>query len=411
MKKILIQKPEAPIDSSLHITGSKSISNRALLIRALSGENFRINNLSKSDDTAVLERSLNSKGTDIYDVHHAGTSFRFLTAYLAISKGTQILTGSERMKQRPIGPLVEALRSIGCNIEYVENEGYPPLRIKNFENQVQNKIEIKADISSQFISALCLIAPNLPNGLQINFIGELVSKPYLKMTLKMMVQFGIKSYWENNSVKINHQQYASQEYTVESDWSSASYPISIASTLKHSKLDLSLLYDESLQGDRQIASLISSIGSDIVWHKESISISQKDQVNKEIVYDFIEQPDMFQTIAVLAAVHGIKLKAKGLKTLAIKETDRVNALNTEFNKVGLSLVKSKDSDYEIELHGHLQFDGIPEFNTYQDHRMAMALSIFACVHDVIIVEPEVVSKSYPTYWEHIKKLGFTVKEI
>ncbi len=411
MKKILIQKPEAPIDSSLHITGSKSISNRALLIRALSGENFRINNLSKSDDTAVLERSLNSKGTDIYDVHHAGTSFRFLTAYLAISKGTQILTGSERMKQRPIGPLVEALRNIGCDIKYIENEAYPPLRIKNFENQVQNKIEIKADISSQFISALCLIAPNLPNGLQINFIGELVSKPYLEMTLKMMAQFGIKSFWENNSVKINHQQYTSQEYTVESDWSSASYPLSIASTLKHSKLDLSLLYDESLQGDRQIANLISSIGSDIVWHEESISISQKDQVNKEIAYDFIEQPDMFQTIAVLAAIHGNKLKAKGLKTLAIKETDRVNALNTEFNKLGLSLVKSQDSDYEIELHGHLQFDGIPEFNTYQDHRMAMALSIFACAHDVIIVEPEVVSKSYPTYWEHLKKLGFTVKEI
>ena len=407
MSELILNGPKGPINASIKIGGSKSISKRVLLIRALSQSQFKIDNLSNSDDTSTLLKLLVNGDQDIFDCHHAGTTYRFLTAYLSLQEGEQILTGSDRMKQRPIGPLVDALNSIGADIEYIENDGYPPLRIKSFKKQKSDNIKIKADLSSQFISALCMISPILKNGLKIEFEGELVSKPYLDMTLSIMSTFGVTSQFDNNSVTINSQSYKSQNYLVESDWSSASYHFTIASLLPGSEIRLNHFFKSSLQGDSAIVKMAEAFGVESTFEGSQLIIRSNIGHQSSFSYNYIKQPDLAQTLAVMGAAKNMNLQFNGLKTLRIKETDRINALQNELLKVEVSFQKSVDGQYEFEQLGKININS-PKFETYQDHRMAMAFAPLSILGEIKIMNPTVVSKSYPDFWEHLEKMGFVI---
>lgn len=410
MSGIKISGPLDRVQAELDLSGSKSISNRALLIRALCGQKFNIENLSNSDDTQLLLKALESEDKSMVDVHHAGTSFRFISAYLAIQSGSQIVTGSERMKNRPVGALVEALNAIGADIEYLEKPGYPPLKINAFKGQHTSEISIKANVSSQFISALCMIAPCLPQGLNIELEGELVSRPYLDMTLDIMEFFGAKSHFEGNWIDIPHREYKPKNFIVESDWSSASYHYGICALLPGSRIALRYFYEHSTQGDSEICTMAEHLGVKTSFASDGLILENTGVYSESFDYDYIEQPDLFQTIAAVCAGLGIQHRAKGLSTLAIKESDRVMAMKAELSKLGINISESEDDSWEYTLEGQT-LKQLCEFETYNDHRMAMALSLLACMHPVIIKEPSVVTKSYPTYWKDLKKLGFRIEEV
>lgn len=407
MQRIRLTGPLGPIRSHLHITGSKSISNRVLLIRALSQKTFDISNLSKSDDTVTLDKLLQSTN-DTFDAHHAGTTFRFMTAYLSIQKGRQILTGSDRMLERPIGPLVDALRQIGANIEYNGKEGYPPLAIDSFEKQKSREITIQADMSSQFISALCMLAPVLEQGLVIHLKGDLVSRPYLEMTLSIMHDFGIESSFSADTITVEPQAYKGKNYLVESDWSSASYHFAIASISKDCEIQLSHYFQESYQGDSKITEMSKAFGVESIIESDVLTIQSGKKASKMYSYDFIRQPDLAQTIAVMAAANGISASYNGLKTLAIKETDRVKALTIELKKTNINISKSENPLFEYVQEGQASFIDEPIFDTYKDHRMAMCLAPLSLLHPIQINNPDVVSKSYPSFWKDLKQLGFEI---
>ncbi len=414
MQSLKLYGPSKPIKESLHIGGSKSISNRVLIIRALSGVRSEIYNISNSDDTTTLDRLLHSDNMTL-DAHHAGTTFRFMTAYLAIQNGidkgikndTRILTGSARMKQRPIGPLVDALRMIGADITYVGKEGYPPLKIGPFKKQKKNTISINSGVSSQFISALCLIAPKLPKGLTIKLKGDLVSKPYLDMTLRIMSFFDIKSRFQGNTITIKSQGYKPKSYLVESDWSSASYHFAIASIAEDAEIELSHFKYDSFQGDSKIADIALQLGVAIRYEDDKLILRSNPIQASRIQHDFLKHPDLTQTIAVMAAAKNIPISYRGLKTLFIKETDRVAALQTELSKINVKVVKSLDPSYEYQQNGMIKVNS-PTFDTYQDHRMAMAFAPLALLGSITINEPNVVNKSYPNFWKDMQKLGFRI---
>lgn len=410
MEKLRITGPKDPVHGAIHIAGSKSISNRALMIRALSGDEFNIQNLSDSDDTRLLDHALSNPGAEIWDVHHAGTSFRFLSAYLAIQEDTQILTGSSRMKERPIKELVNALRDLGADIDYLEKVGFPPLRINAFRGQKNKRVKLKADVSSQFISALCMIAPVLDMGLEIELEGELVSKPYLDMTLGMMAYFGVPSQFTDGLISVEPGRYGSRDFVVESDWSSASYHYGICAILPGSRIALTRFSGDSLQGDAAISSISEAFGVRTQYTDDGIVIHSALPRLSHFEYDFIAQPDLFQTVAAMSAATGVTLRARGLKTLALKESDRTTALANELAKSGLSLKKPDEAGWEVELNGNIHLNE-PAFDTYRDHRMAMSLSLLSCLGSVIIHDPQVVSKSYPRYWQDLEKLGFYIEGI
>ena len=405
MTRIKIVGPTSPIDAKLEIGGSKSISNRVLLIRSLCNQSFDIDNLSDSDDTQTMLK-LTQEESDHYDVHHAGTCFRFLTARLAITEDEQVLTGSSRMLQRPIGPLVDALRYIGADIEYMGEEGYPPLKIKTFSNQDKDEVKIDAGISSQFISALCMIAPVLPQGLKINLKGILVSKPYLDMTLRIMKDFGVESNFENNTISIRSQAYIAKDYLVESDWSSVSYHYAIVALNPGSRIKLKHYFKDSYQGDSRTQDLYKSFGVKTLYDKSTIELSHIGTHKKELSYDFIEQPDLVQTYAVIAAGLGLDMSYKGVQTLAIKETDRMSALQSELSKVGITITQS-EYEFDYIQRGKAKIVN-PIFETYEDHRMAMAMAPLAIISPIYINNPEVVTKSYPNFWNDLVTLGFTI---
>lgn len=405
MTRIKVLGPTSPINAKLKIGGSKSISNRVLLIRSLCNQSFDIDNLSDSDDTQTMLR-LTKEEIQNYDVHHAGTCFRFLTARLAVSEGEQMLTGSSRMLQRPIGPLVEALRYIGADIEYMVEEGYPPLMIKEFFNQSKDEVSIDSGISSQFISALCMIAPVLPQGLKINLKGTLVSKPYLDMTLRIMKDFGVESNFENNTISIASQKYVAKDYLVESDWSSVSYHYAITALMPGSRIQLSHYFKDSYQGDSRTQNLYESIGVKTLYDKSSIELSHVGTDEKELDYNFLDQPDLVQTYAVIAAGLGLDIRYKGVQTLAIKETDRMSALQSELSKVGIRIIKS-DDEFDYAQSGKVKIKD-PIFDTYEDHRMAMAMAPLAIISPIYINNPKVVTKSYPNFWNDLVTLGFTI---
>lgn len=395
----------------IKISGSKSESNRLLILRALN-PNLHIHNLSDSDDTQLLRKALENN-QNIIDIHHAGTAMRFLTAYFATQEGRSVtLTGSTRMKERPIAILVEALQQLGADIQYLEKIGYPPLKI-NGKKLAKNKISIPANVSSQYISALMLIGASLPSGIEITLKGSITSRPYIEMSLALLQQTGIEATFTENNIVIKPSLQTTKpiSLTVESDWSSASYYYSIVALSEiGTELTLSSFVQNSLQGDKVLAEMYKDLGVQTTFNSdesitlEKISAHQTAYLEKNLV----ESPDIAQTIVVTCFGLGIGCTLTGLHTLKIKETDRLLALKTELEKLGAKVEITPDS---IKLYLREQKIHSNAINTYQDHRMAMAFAPLALLTDIVISEAEVVSKSYPKFWEDLKKLGFQVNEI
>ena len=393
----------------LAITGSKSETNRLLILMGLY-PSLTINNASQSDDSKVLTAALRTKDS-LIDVHHAGTAMRFLTSYLAVQQGQNfILTGSERMQQRPIGVLVDALRDLGASIEYVANEGYPPLKITGVAI-AKNQVSIQANVSSQYISSLMLIAPSLPLGLTITLVGKVTSVPYIKMTVALLNEIGVQASFSGQTINVEPlKNNTVQNITVESDWSSASYFYSLVALSKNASITLSSYKQNSRQGDAALATIFEQLGVSTTFDANSHSIqiaSQNKALPKSIELDLANTPDLAQTIAVCCFGLGIACELKGLHTLKIKETDRLVALEAELSKLGascqitnnsLSLAPSNIIKEEILI------------NTYQDHRMAMAFAPLALLVPIVINEPEVVSKSFPSFWKDLKAMGAQISE-
>lgn len=390
------------LPNEIQITGSKSESNRLLILQKLFG-NIEIKNISNSQDTNILQKALNSDEKTI-DIHHAGTAMRFLTSFFAVQEGVEkILTGSERMKQRPIKPLVEALRELGVDIEYLENEGFPPLKIKGKKLE-KNFVEIPADISSQFITSLILIGGKLENGLTIKLLGEITSKPYIEMTLKLLSEISEKSIiLKDKTIQIPNIKTQKTVFTVESDWSSASYFYSF-SALNRQKITLKNFNKNSLQGDSRITEICSQFfGIDTIFNEnqQEITLIPKSNFNlpQSIQLNMNDCPDIAQTICVTAAALKISFEIGGLATLKIKETDRLSALQNELKKIGCE-TEITDNSIKSVLYTN------PKKNisiaTYGDHRMAMAFAPYSLIQEIEIQNPEVVEKSFPDFWEFIK---------
>ena len=425
-----ISKSDKIINGEITLDGSKSISNRVLIIRALCEDDFLIEKISTSKDTRTLKKLLQEfstqKENEVVELNtgHAGTTFRFLTGYLAAQKGTQILTGSARMKQRPIGILVDALRQLGSEIEYLENDGYPPLKISeaknNFSNlpteQVGNKLTISANTSSQYISSLLMLAPTLPNGLELTLDGKIVSVPYIQMTLKLMEEFGIQSSWEGNTINIKPQKYQGKDFVVEADWSAASYYFSLAALADEVDLQLNGLFEKSTQGDAAIVKMMEKFGIESTFNETGIHLKKSGKANTQMFeYDFLECPDIAQTLAVICGGLGTMGLFTGLDTLSIKETDRIAALQNELMKTQVFFSKlppkfSKKTNQTFYMtEGKATVDQ-PTFATYEDHRMAMAFAPLALLGKISIEKPMVVEKSYPNFWKDLESLGFNIVE-
>jgi 3-phosphoshikimate 1-carboxyvinyltransferase len=394
--------------ASIAITGSKSEANRLLILQALYPE-IHIENLSNSDDSYLMQAALASND-ELVDIHHAGTAMRFLTAYFSIQVGREtILTGSSRMKERPIGILVEALKTLGADIQYLENEGFPPLKITG-KKLTKNKVTLMANVSSQYISALLLIASKLEDGLELRLDGKITSVPYIKMTLQLLSQTGISSQFENNSITIqpNSKTRKTQTLVVESDWSSASYFYSIvALSAVGTKIELSAYKKNSLQGDSVLAIIYRSFGVKTAFENNKIKLQKTEIIKRQkaIDLDLSNAPDIAQTIAVTAFGLGMACSLSGLHTLKIKETDRLVALQNELTKLGAEVEITDDSLY---LKPSNQINSNIRIATYHDHRMAMAFAPLALKTDLEIENADVVSKSYPDFWTDLKELGFSI---
>ncbi|NDV81812.1 3-phosphoshikimate 1-carboxyvinyltransferase [Bacteroides sp. 51] len=396
------------IQGAIQLPSSKSISNRSLIINALAENRLAPDNLSDCDDTRVMIKALNNEG-EVIDIMAAGTAMRFLTAYLTVTPGTHIITGTERMRQRPIKILVDALRELGADIEYVENEGYPPLRITGKELAGQS-IRLKGNVSSQYISALLMIAPTLKNGLRLFLTGEVISRPYINLTLQLMKDFGVHAIWDSeNSLVIEHQSYKSVPFTVESDWSAASYWCQIAALSEEAEIELLGLFAESYQGDSRGAGVFKKLGVETVFTDKGVLLKKNSHHVDRLEEDFIDIPDLAQTFVVTCALLNIPFHFTGLQTLKIKETDRIAALIVEMAKLGYVIREENNSE--------LIWDGectepqdTPVIKTYEDHRMAMAFAPAAIrCPQLLIAEPHVVSKSYPGYWDDLKKVGVALQ--
>jgi len=399
------------IQGSIKLPASKSISNRALIINALSYSPYPIRNLSDSDDTKVLKAALFSN-TNKFDIGHAGTAMRFLTAFLAKVVGEWEITGSERMQQRPIKILVDALTQLGAKIEYLKNDGYPPLKIFGSHLKGQT-IELDGSISSQYITALLLIAPTIENGLNLKLNGDVTSKSYIKLTLELMTQFGIRYSWEGNTIVVPEQNYFPIDFTCEADWSGASYWYEIMALVDQGEIFLENLKLESLQGDADITKWFEPFGVNSAQKDNGVLLTKtKNNHPQRLELDFIENPDVAQTMACLCMAKAIPFHFTGLKTLKIKETDRIAALQNELAKFGAQLYEPAEG--ELAWDGKLDMemkDELPMINTYHDHRMALAFAPMALADlKMQIEDPMVVTKSYPGFWNDLKRIGFTVEE-
>jgi len=399
--------PAGSIHARVKLPASKSISNRALILNALSYSSFGIQNLSNCDDTRVMIQALDSNDTR-FDVGAAGTSMRFLTAFLAKTVGEWTITGSERMKQRPIRILVDALNTLGASIEYLEKEGYPPLKIKG-SALMGGEISLNGGVSSQYISALMMIAPFMVNGLTLHLEGKVISAPYIQMTQTMMAEFGVPSSFTGNVIRIEPGSYTPVNYTVESDWSAASYWYEILSVAGRGDLFLEGLNHNSCQGDSQVAKLFEALGVSTTYHDEGVQLQPSDCKTTFFTCDFINEPDLAQTFAVTCCIKGIPFSFSGLQSLKIKETDRIAALINELAKLGFVLTEPEDGMLAWTGETCLQQEA-PVIKTYEDHRMAMAFAPAALVMPLGIEHPEVVSKSYPAYWDDLRKAGFILSD-
>ncbi|MEQ9424052.1 MAG: 3-phosphoshikimate 1-carboxyvinyltransferase [Cyclobacteriaceae bacterium] len=391
-------------NAAVRLSSSKSESNRALIINALAGNKGELNNLSDARDTETMRLLLRSKDHTL-DVLDAGTTMRFLTAYLAVQKNSRLITGTVRMQQRPIKILVDALLKLGAQIRYLKNEGYPPLEIAPMDTQLTNQLKISANISSQYISALLMIAPILPKGLNLELTGEIYSEPYINMTLALMEHFGVVHQRNRNQISIEPQPYKAAEYTIESDWSGASYWYSFVSLSQAADIKLLGLRKNSFQGDQAIAWIMEKMGVRSEFEADFVRLN-KSNSKKSLELDFRECPDLAQTVMVSAAAQKINLKMTGLESLKIKETDRVAALQNELSKMNVELIEDGNIWYLKSEKFDLKPDTI--FETYEDHRMAMAFAPLSILAPITINEPDVVKKSYPRFWEHLKNVGVAI---
>ncbi len=400
--------------STIHLPGSKSISNRILIIKALSGLDFEIKNSSDSDDTKHLNEALESyKNSNLINVGHAGTDMRFLTAFLSLKNGSYELTGSERLQQRPVKDLVEVLKTLGADISYKNKEGYPPLLISG-KQLSGGKVEISGSVSSQFITALLLVAPYFTNGLELTIIGDLVSKPYVNMTIELMKEFGASVIWKDHEICVQPvpYTYTKKEFLVESDWSAASYYYSIAALSKlNTSLSISGLFQKSLQADSVCKEIYKNFGVTTSYSENEITIAKSTTVSKsELEYNFIECPDIAQTVVCTSVGLQVPFTFTGLQTLKVKETDRIVALKNEFAKFGIELVVS-DNSIQWLVTKSLNNSSV-SIATYNDHRMAMSFATLSVLLDEVIIEDaNVVSKSYPLFWEHLKSIGINQASI
>jgi 5-enolpyruvylshikimate-3-phosphate synthase len=396
---------------SISITGSKSISNRLLILKALYQDDIHIENISNCEDTKVLKKSLTST-SNILDIHHAGTAMRFLTSYFAIQEGKQvILTGSDRMKERPITILVKALRKLGAEISYLEKEGFPPINIFG-KKILGGEIDMNAKISSQYISSLMLIASKFKMGLKIFLKENITSIPYIKMTFDLLTLAGIKADWKGRIIHIYPiKNKDKKHFYVESDWSSASYYYSMSAIANNSHIILRSYNNVSLQGDKKVSYIYEKyFGVTTLFDKDVITLNKKLNFSfpKFFELDLNTTPDLAQTIVVTCAIIGIKCSLKGLGTLKIKETDRLKALKEELSKFGV-VIKITDSCLEITDFYRKEINSFIKIKTYQDHRMAMSFSPFGlCSNFIQIDNPNVVEKSYPNFWKDLESLGFLI---
>ena len=406
-------------NTQLNISGSKSETNRLLLLQALF-PNIQLENTSNSDDSEVMTKALNSND-EVLDIHHAGTAMRFLTAYFSIQEGREVvLTGSQRMQERPIKILVDALKQLGAQITYEKNDGYPPIRIKG-EKITKKQVTLQANVSSQYISALLLIASKLENGIELTLEGEITSIPYIQMTLALLNEIGIKTQFEGNIIKVepSSQPIAhSPKLIVESDWSSASYHYSIvALSPVGTQITLSSYKSNSLQGDSELANIYKSFGVETTFDNNQIHLKKQSTIISDpkpntqhptpITFDLTKTPDIAQTIAVTCFGLGIGCHLTGLHTLKIKETDRLEALRIELSKLGAEI---SVTDVDLTLQPRTQIHSNITIATYNDHRMAMAFAPLALLVPIQIQNAEVVSKSYPQFWSDLKQLGFSILE-
>lgn len=402
--QIFLRKSKINAFSALKITGSKSESNRVLLLQALY-KGLNINNLSNSDDTQLMQKAMTSKDP-IIDIHHAGTAMRFLTAYFATQVGrTTTLTGSKRMQERPIKILVDALNTLGASISYTKTEGYPPILIKGreFSNHL---VHLKANISSQYISALLLIAPSLKNGLTLHLEGEITSIPYIKMTLSLLNELGVQTTFKDNVIKVfPFNAGVSKTFTVESDWSSASYFYSIVALSSiGTQIDISAYKSNSLQGDAVLKEIYQKLGVESSFDGTTLSLKKIDKpLLKKLKLDLTDAPDIAQTITVSCLGLQLDCDLTGLHTLKIKETDRLVALKNEIKKLGTTIEITKNS---LHLNSPNALQSGVHIATYNDHRMAMAFAPLALKIPLNIDDAEVVSKSYPDFWSDLSALGF-----
>ncbi len=409
MKIHLSGPSEKLLKKDIKITGSKSESNRSLFLSALYPD-ILIENLSNSDDAQVMEKGLKqSSGT--VDIHHAGTAMRFLTSYFASQEGKEVvLTGSKRMTERPIKILVDALRELGAQIYYVQDEGFPPLKITG-KTLTGSKVSLPANISSQYISSLLLMAPSLKNGLELELVGKITSVPYIKMTLSLLDEIGVSNSFDENSITVSPKSTVKPiTLVVESDWSSASYFYSIIAMCKvGSQIKLSSYKQTSLQGDSVLSKIYQSFGVSSTFEKNSVILQKTENIKVDTInVDLVNAPDIAQTIAVTCFGLGMGCHLTGLHTLKIKETDRLVALDTELSKLGADI---SVTDRSLTLEPSDSINKEIAIDTYNDHRMAMAFAPLAMKTTLIVNDAEVVSKSYPDFWKDMESLHFKVTEL
>ena len=404
---IIVKAPDS-IKGKVVLPSSKSICNRALVINSLAGNDSHPRNLSDCDDTRVMVKWLSERPKTV-DIGAAGTAMRFSSARLAVMEGTHVITGTERMKNRPIGVLVDALRLLGADVEYVEKDGFPPLRIVGNTSLEGGEISLPGNVSSQYISALLMIGPVLKKGLKLVLTDNIVSRPYINMTLSMMKEFGAKADWvSDDSIVVEPVPYVKRDYFVESDWSAASYWYQMVALAKNADAEIILpgLFAESLQGDAGGAKVFEKLGVKTEHVGNDVKISKSGDVVNRLDFDFVEMPDLAQTFVVTCCMLGVPFHFTGLQSLKIKETDRIEALKTELRKLGYVITDRNDS--ELIWDGErCPVEADDAIDTYEDHRMAMAFAPCALVLGTInINNPEVVSKSYPRYWDDLKSVGF-----
>ena len=404
------------LDTSISLPASKSISNRALIIYALSGGRLMPQNLSDCDDTNVIIEAMRYM-PEVIDIKAAGTAMRFMTAYLSVMRGTHVITGTKRMKNRPIGVLVDALRNLGADIEYVEKEGYPPLRITG-RSLTGGVLEIAGDVSSQYISALLMIGPVLEDGLELRLTGDIISRPYIDLTLWLMREFGADADWSSgDTISVKAQAYQNRDYFIENDWSGASYWYEMVALSgdRDASIQLSGLTDGSKQGDSVVKYIFSLLGVKTIFETKEegklqvVTLKKSGRRVPRLEYDFVNSPDLTQTFVVACCMLGVPFHFRGLSTLKIKETDRIEALKNEMRKLGFVLTDKNNSE--------LIWDGTrcepaadAIIDTYEDHRMALAFAPVSMKQQITINNPQVVSKSYPNFWHDLQKAGFEIAE-